>query len=222
MTEAEWLACVEPTPMLEFLRDKISDRKLRLFGVACARRVSHLLADDRSRRAIEVAEQLAEGLVAEEERQEAFRSGMDVVIEKVHQPYGIATTRAMAAYRPAFRQAMSAALYAAESAAGSAGSHGRRAASGEQARQHKEQVVLARDIFGNPFRPFILGPAWLTFTVVQLSQAIYAERAFDTMPILADAMEEAGCNSEEILQHCRADGDHVRGCWVVDLLTGRE
>jgi hypothetical protein len=222
MTEAEWLACVETMPMLEFLRDKISDRKLRLFGVACARRVWPLLADDRSRRAIEVAEQLAEGLVNEEERQEAFRSGMDVVIEKVHQPYGIATTRAMAAYRPAFRQAMSAALYAAESAAGSAGSHGRRADWNDRAWRHKEQVVLAREIFGNPFRPVIITPAWLTFTVVQLSQAIYAERAFDRMPILADALEDAGCNNGDVLMHCRSGGEHCRGCWVVDLLLGKQ
>jgi len=222
MTEAEWLKCVEPMPMLEFLRGKISDRKLRLFGVACARRVSHLLADDRSRHAIEVAEQLAEGLVNEEERQEAFRSGMDVVIEKIHQPYGIATTRAMAAYRPAFRQAMSAALYAAESAASGAGRHGRPAAWGAQGRQHKEQVLLAQDIFGNPFRPVIIAPAWLSFTVVQLSQAIYDERAFNTMPILADALEDAGCNSFEILTHCRGSGEHARGCWVIDLLLGKE
>ena len=114
MTEAEWLACADTRPMLEFLHDKTSDRKLRLFAIACARRVWPLLADDRSRRVIEVAEHLAEGLVGERQRQEAFSQGMDVVIEKIHRPFRATTTRAMAAYRSAFRQAMSAAVFAAE------------------------------------------------------------------------------------------------------------
>jgi len=87
---------------------------------------------------------LLEGLVNEEERQEAFRGGMDVVIEEIHQPFRAATNRAMAAYRPAFRQAMSAALFAAESAASGAGHLGRYAASGDQTLQRKEQVGLAQ------------------------------------------------------------------------------
>jgi hypothetical protein len=79
-----------------------------------------------------------------------------------------------------------------------------------------------RDIFGNPFRPVAVDPSWLTETVVALAEGIYQERAFDRMPILADALEDAGCDDADVLNHCRQPGEHVRGCWVVDLLTGRK
>jgi hypothetical protein len=81
---------------------------------------------------------------------------------------------------------------------------------------------LFRDIFGNPFRPFALDPRWLTSDVLDLARAIYEGRAFERMPILADALMDAGCDSDDILNHCRGDGPHVRGCWVVDLLLGKE
>src|SRR5262249_28039734 len=81
---------------------------------------------------------------------------------------------------------------------------------------------LLRDIFGNPFRPVSVDPAWLTSTVVSLAEGIYADRAFDRLPILADALQDAGCENADILAHCRRDGPHCRGCWVVDLLTGRK
>ena len=80
---------------------------------------------------------------------------------------------------------------------------------------------LLRDIFGNPFRPVVFDPRWQSETAVTLATGIYAERAFDRMPILADALEEAGCNNAAILTHCRGDGPHVRGCWVVDLILGK-
>jgi hypothetical protein len=81
---------------------------------------------------------------------------------------------------------------------------------------------LLQDIFGNPFRPVTADPEWLTATAVALAQTIYAERAFDRLPILADALEDAGCDNADILAHCRGDGPHVRGCWVVDLILGKE
>jgi hypothetical protein len=84
------------------------------------------------------------------------------------------------------------------------------------------QCMLIRDIFGNPFRSIALNPSWLTSTVLALAQGIYAEKAFDRMPILADALQDAGCDNEDILNHCRGPGPHVRGCWVVDLLLGKK
>ena len=77
-----------------------------------------------------------------------------------------------------------------------------------------------RDIFGNPFCPAALDRVWLTTDVIALARGIYAERAFDRMPILADALQDAGCDNAEVLDHCRGPGPHVRGCWVVDLLLG--
>jgi hypothetical protein len=83
-------------------------------------------------------------------------------------------------------------------------------------------VAVLRDMFGNPFRPATAAHEWLTSTVCGLAEGIYAERAFDRMPILADALEDAGCDNADILAHCRGDGPHVRGCWVVDLVLGKE
>ncbi len=84
------------------------------------------------------------------------------------------------------------------------------------------QCQILRDIFGNPFRPVALDPRWLTSTVIDLARTIYEERVWERMPILADALMDAGCDSEEILNHCRGPGPHVRGCWVVDLLLQKE
>jgi len=82
---------------------------------------------------------------------------------------------------------------------------------------------LFRDIFGPlPFRRSVLLPAWLTANVTNLAQAIYTDRAFDRLPILADALEDAGCTNRDILDHCRQPGEHVRGCWVVDLVLAKE
>ncbi|MBX3398315.1 MAG: hypothetical protein KF873_06205 [Gemmataceae bacterium] len=78
-----------------------------------------------------------------------------------------------------------------------------------------------RDIFGNPFRPVAVDPAWLTSTAVAIAQGIYDDRAFDRLPILADALQDAGCENADILAHCRSEGPHVRGCWVVDLVLGK-
>jgi hypothetical protein len=84
------------------------------------------------------------------------------------------------------------------------------------------QAKALHDIFGNPFRPIHLNPSWLTSTVHCLVSGIYSEKAFDRMPILADALQDAGCDNAEVLNHCRQPGEHVRGCWVVDLLMGTQ
>jgi hypothetical protein len=85
------------------------------------------------------------------------------------------------------------------------------------------QCDLLRDVFGNPFRPVAADPAWLRWndrTVVKVARAIYEERAFERLPVLADALEDAGCTEEAILAHLRGPGPHVRGCWALDLLRG--
>jgi hypothetical protein len=86
-----------------------------------------------------------------------------------------------------------------------------------------EFLVHYRDVVGNLFRPISFDPAWLTETVVALARSIYEANAFDRMPILADALEEAGCDAVEVLIHCRNPNQtHVRGCWVVDSVLGRK
>jgi hypothetical protein len=110
-----------------------------------------------------------------------------------------------------------------EFASSSTASHAVSAADGvaDFVAEHQEQVRLLHDITGNPFRPVAVDPAWLTSTVVSLAEGIYAERAFDRLPILADALQDAGCDSADILDHCRGPGPHARGCWVLDLLLGK-
>jgi len=81
---------------------------------------------------------------------------------------------------------------------------------------------IIRDIYGNPFRPVSFDAAWRTSTVVALAQQMYESRDFSAMPILADALQDAGCENDDILNHCRdANGIHVRGCWVVDLVLDK-
>jgi hypothetical protein len=87
--------------------------------------------------------------------------------------------------------------------------------------EEEAQCDLLRCIFGNPFRPVAFDPKWRSETVVALAAAIYEERAFDRLPILADALEEAGCDHADVLSHCRGDGPHARGCWVVDGVLGK-
>ncbi|MBL8797494.1 MAG: hypothetical protein JNM56_26575 [Planctomycetia bacterium] len=82
--------------------------------------------------------------------------------------------------------------------------------------------AFLRDILGNPLRPISADPSWQTETVSSLATAIYDERAFDRLPILADALEDAGCDNADMLNHCRQPGEHVRGCWVVDLVLGKK
>jgi hypothetical protein len=92
----------------------------------------------------------------------------------------------------------------------------------DSALERTAQTDVLRDIFGNPFRPVKLDPRWLTPDVVELARGIYDSRAFDRLPILADATQDAGCDNADILDHCRSDRPHVRGCWVIDLLLGKE
>lgn len=84
------------------------------------------------------------------------------------------------------------------------------------------QCRLVRDIFGNPFRSVMCSPEWLTSTVVAMAAQMYESRDFSALPILADALQDAGCEAADILNHCRGEGPHVRGCWVVDLVLGKE
>ena len=87
-------------------------------------------------------------------------------------------------------------------------------------RQHQRRLI--REIAGNPFQPVAFDHSWLTSTVVALAQGVHNDRAFDRLPILADALQDAGCENVDILNHCRQPGTHVRGCWVIDLVLRRE
>jgi hypothetical protein len=91
------------------------------------------------------------------------------------------------------------------------------------AQEESRQPALLRDVFGNPFRPATVERSWLKWhegTMVKMAQGIYDDLAFERLPILADALEDAGCDNADLLAHCRRGGEHVRGCWAVDLCKG--
>jgi hypothetical protein len=217
MTEAEWLFCTDPRPILEFLRCKASDRQLRLFAVACCRLMWSQLPDQCIRRLVERAERFADGLAtarglraarsAAEAVWDEWRTGTAgaplkwpfhayaaLVVGEVpihlHRLCGPGNLTTMSVYRT-------------------------------RAPRRAGQRAMLRDIFGNPFRPAACDPAWRTPTVRRLAETIYEERAFDRLPILADALEEAGCTNSDILSHLRGPGPHTRGCWVVDAILGK-
>jgi hypothetical protein len=225
MTEQEWLACTDPTPMLKFLRRKATKRKLRLFACACCRQVWRMLKDEVSRQAVEISESFADG--------EVTAKGLAGAARKANEAADLLRFEAPLSMRLATwaaRDAADAAAMAAEKGLDA----GRVAATAEMVRaaitytpaRPKCQCALLRDLFGNPFHPQpALDPAWLAWhdgTARKLAQAIYLERRFADLPVLADALEEAGCSDADILNHCRQSAEHVRGCWVVDLLLGKE
>lgn len=207
MTEAEWNACADPFPMLAFLPGKASERKLRLFACACCRQIWDLLTDERSRRAVEVAERFADGLARLEElntvQEEAWASRGLTWVSR-----GVGAVGAWVARETMDNDVVGWVIRAADAL--------------NEKHVAGSSCTLIRCIFGPlPFRPVTLNPAWLTPAVTMLSQAIYDERAFDHLPILADALSESGCDNQDILSHCRKPGEHVKGCWVLDLLLGR-
>jgi hypothetical protein len=204
-------------------------RKLHLFAVACCRRVWPLLTDERSRRAVEVVERLADGLASQDDALSAASAAEEARRDAqaaCGNGFGVATSAAQAALyclRPdgadtvAGCAALAYACTVPRSAPGTRGwDTAFRAAMRAQRKAHK---ALLDDLFGDPFAPVPFAPAWLTRDVVALSQALYEERRFGDLPILGDALEDAGCSDPTVLGHCRG-GEHARGCWVVDGLIG--
>jgi hypothetical protein len=239
MTEADWTSCTVPAAMLAFLRTsgRPSRRKLRLFGVACCRSVWHLLTIERARRAVEALERRADGLAPEHAIgcwKKAYTTGyldqallVRTVIDVGSNAADHDTWKAAAAVA---RMASSfVGQVAAAAVAPSATDYPRSRPREEQpadTAERKRQAALLRDLLGNPFRPTpSLDPAWLEWndgTVHRLATAIYEERAFGDLPILADALEEAGCGNPDMIGHCRQQETvHVRGCWLLDLLLKR-
>ena len=220
MTEAEWMACEgeDTEDMQALLKSKGSDRKLRLFAVACCRRIEHLCSDRRSQWAIDVAELDADGEVAASHVSEVWRAAERVVDELLDLPEDqLADTTYYAALATLWCVMPFTPNWNASAVCSHAAFYAQRTA--DLITERKIQAKLLCDVLGPDFA--VQGdPRWQTETVVALATGIYAERAFDRLPILADALEEAGCDHADILAHCRGNGPHVRGCWVVDLLLG--
>jgi hypothetical protein len=226
MTEAEWLSgdleALEHGLLTSEDGAPVSDRKLRLWAAACCRLCWGLLKDRRSRAAVEAAEQFADGRISAAELAAAEAAALKAgetfsMFSRADRPFRHAalaaddTTAALpgpvlgAALRVRF--ALVEAGLASQEAAQTA------------------VLTLLRDVLGNPFRRVKVKRSWLKWaggTVPNMAQGIYEERAFDRLPVLADALEEAGCADAEVLGHLRGPGPHARGCWALDLILGRD
>jgi hypothetical protein len=231
MTEAQWLSATDPEVMLRFLHGQAGDRKLRLFACACCRRLGPLLTDRRSRHAVEVAERFAEGTAGPDELAAARAAAAEVVVGRADHggdafadhayPYATyyAHTSAARAATESAADGARASTYAARAASRTAATAVAWATTREGGRggERRAQCALLRDLF-NPFHPVTLDPTWLTPTVVSITRRIHDEADFLALLVLADALEEARCDDQQVLSHCRGPAEHVRGCWLIDLL----
>ena len=230
MTEAEWLAATDSKPMLAFIQGKASDRKLRLFAVGCCRRLWHFTDDERGRAAVESAEGFADSRLSREQLNEAAyaagRAYNDALgTDMADIAHGFAAAAAPDDFNddPAFVAATTASHDITNAAAYLAVDDGPSDAWWvAKMAEATAQTVLLRDIIGNPFRPVTFSQSWRTSTAVALAAQMYESRDFSAMPILADALQDAGCDSADVLEHCRGPGPHVRGCWVVDLVLDKQ
>ena len=217
MNEEEWLRASSPTELYRLQTGPNSERKRRLFACSCCRRKWKWFVDHRSRHAVEVSELFAD----DSDQVGALDWALQTARIQLNE-----TRHTLGYHNPHTRVARVACAVA----------QSRldlfmigREMSGVPIRKYqamlaesRHQADLYRDIFGNPFRPVAVDPAWRTEAAVGLAAGIYEDRAFERMPILADSLEEAGCEHADILTHCREPGTHVRGCWVVDLVLGKE
>jgi hypothetical protein len=229
--------------MLDAIASAASERKLRLFAVACWRRTLCCIADERCGRAVEIAEQYADWLVHDDVLDQARTAYERAVVGCWPPPprcdclllremtaslaSGAASQAAWQMQRKAQRagrrlerrtrraQRKSSPIEVAEAIDA-------QAASVEETRR---QCALLRDIFGSCFRPIVMAPHWRTRDVIDLAQGAYDERLRPSdeldqklLSVLADALEEAGCTTTDILAHLSSLGPHVRGCWAVDLV----
>lgn len=219
MTEAEWLSCTDPQPMLKYLRRRASERKLRLFSVACCRQIWSLL-DQIGKQAVECAERYADADATDDEQASMENlawwgaDGLNYEEDSIW----LAGWAAHGAIDGSIETSALASALAAKAA-------------GDKSAQ-EIQCQLLRDIICNPFHSIALNPSYLTWndgTVVRLAQGVYESRILPggtlenaLLAVLTDAVEEAGNTDTVILDHLRGAGPHVRGCFVVDLLLGTE
>jgi hypothetical protein len=244
MIEPEWLACEDPGRMLAWLGDKASERKVRLFAVACLRAaLGATLAEGETvspalrvgKRLLAACERHADGAAGDQELA-AARAEAEAVLLSPHtaeESFDWEVRCALRAAGPPEGLPAQLAGLRAEYAEYWAGMYTFYGGTAEVWQQYHDQALedisgqqcqRLRDVFGNPFRTVPLNPAclaWEAATVPKFAAVVYEERAFDRLPVLADALEEAGSEDAELLAHLRGPGPHVRGCWALDLLLGK-
>jgi hypothetical protein len=227
LSEVEWLGNSDQGPMLRLVRKRLNaptgaaaGRRLRLFACACVRRVWGLIDEGDGRRAVEVAERYADGQATAEELEDAYVAaagamGPHVKAGDPRRPRLDAVNAARLAACPDVWETRWAAY-------GSAGAEwGIPRWSDIRPEWQRPLCDLLREVFGNPFRPPVVDArllAWNDGIIAKIGRAIYEERAFDRLPILADALLDAGCADASLLDHLRGPVPHARGCFAVDAV----
>jgi hypothetical protein len=216
MTEAEWLAAGDVGAMLGWLKTarrapRVPTRKLQLFGQAVAESVAELAGIPA---AVEVM-RLTGGAAARGELLHLDRRKRERFINAVPPGWaGMLCRFLLAISTPdAWQRNLP------EDHAALVAYWARWRLGPEVTDWH---ASLLREVVGNPFRPVAFRPDWRTSDALALATQMHESRDFGAMPILADALQDAGCDSEDVLSHCRDGGPHVRDCWVVDLILGKE
>ena len=206
MSKVEWLNSDDPTRMLEFYSHCFDERKLRLFGIACVLRWGVPFQDKRATEDVQKADLLAEGQLNETERRIAEAVSINLYREASH--ISVMFLPILVARKFDLRKAISsAAQYTEQTIIGSLEFD-------ERLRNRRsEQAELLRKIVGNPFRQPHVDPSWRTDDVKGLALAAYDNRSTDSFPMLHDALLEAGCDNEEILNYCRTEREVIRGHW---------
>jgi hypothetical protein len=223
MTEVDWDITEEPASLLSALRNSASQRKLRLFGILCCRQAWDFVTEPAPDRVLDAAERYADGALAESERCVAETEALDAYERELERgdEFGLPVMDVV--------RLIGKAVYTADDATGVASyvpvlaRYGERASfQGISEDLQVEQCLYIRELFRNPFRPVSFSPEWRTDTAVLLARQMYEARDFSAMPILADALQDAGCDNADILSHCRDTSlAHVRGCWVIDLVLNK-
>jgi hypothetical protein len=235
MTETDWLTCSDPIRMLEFVREAATARQLRLFQVACCRRIWQFVTDPDSRALVELIERAADSPLD----MEAVRAlPYDALTDDCGGPgpaerhaYMVAghigycligpihgSTFPSDDWQNAVSAANGAATVVAEAQRLPDGDEFLPAYQAHMAGEHAAQCDLLRDIIRHPNTQAEADALWRTADVVGLADAIYTDHVWDRLPILVDALMEAGCADSSVVTHCREGGPHVRGCWVLSLI----
>jgi hypothetical protein len=217
VTEAEWLVCNSPVAILTFLRRRVPERKVRLFAAACCRRIWDRLPHPCNRDLVAAIEDHPDGNFHDPELYAAIVASSAREREcQDHPAYWVVKYLGRGFYKMTAEESAAAVVVKVMCLATDKRKKGVEAGL---------QAALLRDIVGNPFRPPpLIGDAvraWNDRFIPKLAQAMYDDRRFDDLPILADALEVAGCTDAELLTHLRSPGPHVRGCFAVDLLLGK-
>ncbi len=202
---------------------KATDRQLRLFAAACCRRVWPFLPGEPCREAVEVAERFADGHAGPKDLGRRRKPARTAVLHPAgFMPLAVAVALDEDLSCDAVaRLAEEVTRFVAWECRG-----GRPveyvAHPGQERSERGAQAALVRDLWGNPFRPAVLAPAWRPPEAVALARVVYDTRTFDRLPELANALERVGCTGPHVLAHLRAPGPHVRGCWALDLVLERQ